>query len=77
MPPRPPRARAYWLFVSIRDFVATHAAGLRYLQGQRLADAEQGFNKAALQMSAAKRVKLEALCSRARAVFVEGAKINF
>ena len=61
----------------IREVVATHAAGLRYRQGQRLADAEQGFNKAALEMSAAKRVKLEALCSRARAVFVEGGKINF
>ena len=61
----------------IRDVVAKHAAGLRYKQGQRLADAEQGLSKAALEMSAAKRVKLEALCSRARAVFMEGGKTNF
>ena len=61
----------------IREVVAQHVAGLRYKQGERLAEAERGFNKAALEMSAAKRVKLEALCSRARAVFMEGGKTNY
>ena len=61
----------------IRDVVAEHAAGLRYKQGERLAAAERGFNKAALEMKPAKRIKLEALCSRARDVFREGGKTAF
>ena len=68
-----PAAEDSW----VREVVAEHTAGLRYKQGERLAEAERGFNKAALEMSASKRVKLEALCSRARAVFMEGGKTNF
>lgn len=53
----------------IRAVIDQHIAGLRYKHGGALAAAETAFNQAALEMDANRRLKLEALCSRARAAY--------
>lgn len=57
--------------------VQEHVMSLRYRSGDALAAAENAFNQLALEMDASRRLKLEALCSRARALYLAGSNIAY
>ena len=61
----------------IRTVVLQHIAGLRYQHGSALASAEAAFNQAALEMDAGRRLKLEALCARVRAIYLSQGRTAF
>ena len=61
----------------VAGVVLKHTAGLRYKHGSALASAEAALNQAALEMDAGKRLKLEALCSRARALYLSEGNTAF